>query len=89
MTALRKQFLTLVYGDYSLLLEEHEAIYAYTRRLDDACILVLLNFSDQSHTIEVPEGLKLNTTLISNYPERSLSDKTITLEPYQATLIMC
>lgn len=89
MTALRKQFLTLVYGDYSLLLEEHEAIYAFTRRLDDDCILVLLNFSDQPHTIEVPEGLKLNTTLISNYPEQSLRGKTITLDAYQATLIMC
>ena len=50
LTRLRKDNLTLVYGAYELLLPDDEHIYAYTRKLDDEVILVLLNYSgSQQH----------------------------------------
>lgn len=46
MLQLRKQWKTLVYGDFELLHPSHEQLFAYKRTLDGACdALVVLNFS--------------------------------------------
>jgi oligo-1,6-glucosidase len=66
---LRKENPILVYGQYDLILEEHEQIYAYTRRYEGETLLVILNFSDQESEFVLPEGLKHGgkSLLISNY----------------------
>jgi oligo-1,6-glucosidase len=45
LIALRKKHPVIVYGDHELLLSGDEKIYAYRRRLEDAVLLVLCNFS--------------------------------------------
>jgi oligo-1,6-glucosidase len=92
LVALRKSNLTLVYGDYTLLLPEHDALYAYLRCLDDEELLVLLNYSDQLikvNTSDLSESLdaaSLNL-LINNYEDLAINNTSVTLQPYQAVII--
>jgi oligo-1,6-glucosidase len=44
----------VVHGDFTMLLEEDERVYAFTRRHEDVELLVLGNFSGEEVTIDVP-----------------------------------
>lgn len=87
---LRKTFLALVYGSYTLYLPEHEQVLAYSRRLEDKCLLMLLNVSPQPAVCALPAcmtGSQANL-LIANYPigtPADLQDLT-TLRPYEARI---
>jgi oligo-1,6-glucosidase len=88
MTEVRKKNPILVYGDYTLLLPEHEQVYAFTRELDEAKMLVLLNFSGTESAIELVElqGLTSEKVVIDNYEGTAVEGAYITLRPYQAIL---
>ena len=84
---LRRENPVVVYGRYDLLLESHEEIYAFTRALDEEQLLVILNFSENTPTFDLPEGISYSSTelLISNYdvnPEDDLH--RIALRPFEA-----
>ena len=86
MVQLRKTNPVLVYGQYQLLAPENPDIYAYTRTLGAQKVLVLLNFSAKNLPLELPELKSIKETWINNYPEASVSDGTISLQPYQAVI---
>lgn len=85
MTKLRKEHLGLIYGDYRLLQEENEDIYAYTRTFGQECFLILLSFSTQRNAITLNElhfdKVKL---LISNDDVQPRDGKTFPMYAYQA-----
>ncbi|MEQ6388080.1 alpha-glucosidase [Bacillaceae bacterium S4-13-58] len=84
---LRKKHNLIVYGDYELLLPEHDQIYAYVRSLEDEKLLVVTNFSERHVDFNLPDDLtfKAEELLISNYPEPlDLNVKSFTLKPYEA-----
>lgn len=84
---LRKAHPLLVYGTYDLLLEDHPAIYAYTRTLADERLLVILNFTKQPADFVLPAALTFTDQrlLISNYAvESSEAIDHLTLQPYEA-----
>jgi oligo-1,6-glucosidase len=88
MTKLRNENLVLVYGDYDLLLPDHEQIYAYTRILGEDKMLVLLNFSDKPAEATLPEAEGLNEIFINNYDSSPIkAESKIVLEPYQAVIV--
>ena len=96
MVRLRKDNLTLVYGQYALLLPEHKQLYAYTRHLDDEVLLVLLNYSDTALSIDkVALGISDTTDtkeasafiLINNFSDFEMTNSTVVLRPYQAVII--
>ena len=88
MTKLRNDNLVLVYGDYDLLLPDHEQIYAYTRILGEDKMLVLLNFSDKPAEANLPEAEGLNEIFINNYNSSPIkAESKIVLEPYQAVIV--
>jgi len=83
LISLRKENPVMVYGDYELLLPDHEFIYAYTRTLENEKWLVLLNFCNNEQQIDLPDELNSAKELIlSNYKEES-PDREI-LRPYEA-----
>lgn len=84
MVTLRKEHPVLVYGAYSLLLPDHEKIYAYTREWEGQKMLVLLNFSNDIVTLPVPVEEELEDLLINNYPQVYYKDRVFSLEPWQA-----
>nr|WP_299066839.1 alpha-glucosidase [uncultured Allomuricauda sp.] len=86
MVQLRKDHLGLVYGDYQLLLEDNEQVYAYTRSMDDENYLILLSFSEEKANLEL-DDLASSTLdlLISNDQHVALQgSSSFELNPYQA-----
>jgi oligo-1,6-glucosidase len=87
LIALRKQHEVMVYGDYELWLENHDSIYAYTRKLGEEIWLVILNFFKEPVTFELPTQLQHETRelIISNYEvDADQSISSFGLRPYEA-----
>ena len=55
LISLRDEHEVMVYGHYGLLLGEHDSVWGYTRSLDGAHLLVLLNFSDHEQHFDIPD----------------------------------
>ena len=87
MAKIRNENPVLVYGKYELLQKDHPEIYAFTRRLDDKKMLVLLNFSDKDASISLPEIAASRKVLINNYEAFENDGKNTTLAPYQAVVV--
>lgn len=86
MVQIRKDHLALVYGDYQLLQEDNEQVYAYTRSMNDENYLILLSFSEEKANLELGD-LASSTLqlLISNDTNEALKSSTrFELNPYQA-----
>jgi oligo-1,6-glucosidase len=86
MVKLRKEHEILIYGDYELLAAENPDIYAFTRTLNNAKVLVLLNFTNHDSSIELTEIGTINEALINNYSNVEVSKNNIQLKPYQAII---
>lgn len=82
MIRLRKEYDTLIYGDYEDLMPESEFIYTYRRWDDHGEFYIYLNFSNRElHNIPLPEDKEVEM-LLSNQPmERGYIDK---LKPWEA-----
>lgn len=87
MTQLRKDHLTLVYGDYEILQREHPEIYMFTRTYKDEKLLVVLNFTENQTSVSLDASLKPGAILINNYQGVNLSGKELILEPFQAVIL--
>lgn len=88
LVQLRKDHVELVYGEYKLYDAEHEQLYIYSRSLDKASTLIILNFSDELVPYTIPKELhKKHVELISNN-ETTLQHEGhhVTLLPWQAVL---
>lgn len=84
LIALRKQNPVMVYGDYQLLMQDNEQIYAYTRTLGEVIWLIALNFSESAAILELDDrysGMK-RELIIGNYPEDGMEPER--LRPYEA-----
>lgn len=89
LIALRKSHDIMVYGDYQLLLPEHDRLYCYTRELNDEKWIVILNFFGHDELFTLPEEIvkRQGTLIISNYNdvEQQCDDLgSIKLRPYEA-----
>lgn len=84
---LRKESETLVYGNYDLILENDDQIYAYTRTLGDETIVVITNLFPEAAEFVWPKSVQANKAelCISNYQVQTDQDvTTISLRPYEA-----
>ncbi len=84
---LRKNNPVLIYGDYQLLDEEHQQVYAYTRSLNTEKFLVLLNFSKENATFDLPQAVDAEAVLINNYDGFNPDQQKANLKPYQAVIV--
>ncbi|WP_342429009.1 alpha-glucosidase [Paenibacillus sp. FSL L8-0158] len=83
---LRKDHEVIIYGDYELIYPENKDLFAYTRTLKGAKLLVVCNF--QKYTTHLPLQKELAETkqlLISNYPS-NMSE--IEMRPYEARMYL-
>jgi oligo-1,6-glucosidase len=77
----------VAHGDFHMLLADHDQIYAFTRRLGNAGLLVLANFSGEPATIEVPDAdrWKGAELVLANYPVNAVEDiQRLSLRPWEA-----
>lgn len=89
MVKLRKQYDTLVYGEYELLLPENDEVYVYLRTLQQERLLVILSFTTRVSKFEVPVIFREAHLLISNERLQINSwqkDSVFSLQPYQACI---
>ncbi|QST01068.1 alpha-glucosidase [Pontibacillus sp. ALD_SL1] len=85
---LRKSNDVVVYGRYDLLLEESEAIYAFTRTLESDQLLVLCNFTGEKQTAQLDDFSGKRGSVFLTNREGVVVDaedlKEVELEPYEA-----
>ncbi|MDN4614006.1 alpha-glucosidase [Leifsonia sp. F6_8S_P_1B] len=74
-------------GDFTLVLPEHEQIFAYARRLGDASLLVLANLSGEPATYDVEAVAEWQDAepLLANTPDAAPSP-TGSLAPWEAVV---
>ncbi|KUP24046.1 alpha-glucosidase [Paenibacillus sp. DMB5] len=86
---LRKEHPVMVYGDFDLMLEDHQQIFAYTRHDKAEEWLILLNFSNEEAHWKLPEleaeRLLGADFLFGNYPGETepKCHRQGTLKPYE------
>ncbi|MGY4762715.1 glycoside hydrolase family 13 protein [Paenibacillus caseinilyticus] len=89
LIALRKQHDIMVYGEFISILDEHEQIYAYLRKLGEERWLILLNFAGESAVFELPGSVEGSggELIIGNYGDaesQAASVRQVDLRPYEA-----
>ena len=82
LISLRKEYPVIRDGSFTLLDGEDENVFAYTRDLGNAHMLVVCNFTAQQLEYEVPEEYFGSRLLISNY-----ADPAPGLRPYEAVML--
>ncbi|MED4454165.1 alpha-glucosidase [Metabacillus fastidiosus] len=88
---LRKKYEVIIYGNYKLILENDEQIYAYTRELKGDNLLVITNFSRENALFRMPYELQTvkKELLISNYDKvEKEQEQFILLRPYEARVYL-
>lgn len=78
----------IVHGRYELLEKDDPALFIYTRTLDDAQLLVMCNFKEQTREWTMPAGFAGAQVLISNTGRTQQAEQTITLQPYEALVLL-
>ncbi|RAK74040.1 glycoside hydrolase family 13 protein [Aspergillus fijiensis CBS 313.89] len=94
---LRKKYLDIfVYGDYTLVDRESQAVFAYTRQYEDQKALVLANWTDQTlewdpvaNGVGAVKGVVLNTyESAESAGGRIRSGGKWSLRPYEAVVVL-
>ena len=85
---LRKEYDVITDGDFELIFDHDEEIFAYVRTNESEKLLVINNFYDKAKTISLPKQLKLedykSKMLLSNYDDSAQLGKDILLRPYES-----
>lgn len=79
---LRKENPIIVKGSYTLLLPDHESVFAYEREYEGEKWTVVVNLSEEKETLELGEGIV--SPIISNYSRGKVDLSKIELEAYEA-----
>ena len=83
---IRKNNDTIIYGDYKLLCEDDENIFAYIRELNGDKILVVCNFYDKDVEFKFDGDFNYSKVLLSNYNDSSKMIEKLKLRPYEAVM---
>ncbi|MDQ0208334.1 alpha,alpha-phosphotrehalase [Alkalicoccobacillus murimartini] len=85
---LRKSHDIITFGDYQLLLEDDQHLFAYVREWQGEKLLVVANFSEQNSQFAAPAFLTENhaDVLVSNYEQTNNPTAELTLRPYEAVV---
>ncbi|KMJ55746.1 trehalose-6-phosphate hydrolase [Bacillus sp. LL01] len=84
---LRKEYDVLTYGDYNLIVENDDQIFAYVRTYQDEQLVVVNNFYGQEASIDLEQVLgefAQSKLLISNYTDSAELPELKTLRPYES-----
>jgi len=87
---LRKEHDIIAYGDFEIILKEHDEIYAFLRHYNNEKLLVINNFYGKETVFELPKELNLEDykckLLISNYSDSKEVYKELRLKPYESVV---
>lgn len=90
LISLRREYPVILWGTYQLILDDHEHIYAYTRKLNEQTLLVITNFSADRHLFQWEEigRFSKQEQLIRNYEPESHLRTEMELKPYEAVVYL-
>ncbi|WP_444662583.1 glycoside hydrolase family 13 protein [Cellulomonas sp. CW35] len=74
-------------GDFTMLLADDEAVYAFTRRLDDVELLVLGNVSGDEQLALVDPAWTDAQVLLGNYDDARVVETPVRLRPWEALVV--
>jgi oligo-1,6-glucosidase len=74
----------VAHGDFTMLLADHEQVYAFTRRYAGTELLVLGNFSGEALSVEVPGGWDGAELVLGNLAAPDPLGARVTLQPWEA-----
>ena len=83
LVQLRKDYKVFVDGKFTLLLEDDENIFAYSRKNEEKTMIVVCNFFDKEIPMPLAKECEGMEVLISNY--KDTSDMSV-LRPYEARM---
>ena len=83
LVQLRKDYPVFVDGKFTLLLEDDENIFAYSRKNEEKNMIVVCNFFDKEIPMPLAKECEGMEVLISNY--KDTSDMSV-LRPYEARM---
>lgn len=85
---LRNQYDVITNGDFQLISDEDDAVFAFVRNNVSEKLLVINNFYGKEHTFVLPSQISLDEydckMLLSNYEESKLLGQKILLQPYES-----
>ncbi|MGL5575424.1 MAG: glycoside hydrolase family 13 protein [Sarcina sp.] len=85
--SIKKNSEVLIYGDYKLILEDDENIFAYIRELNDEKYIIICNLSDLECVTKFDIDLENKDLVISNYKEKDFTvKKEMNLEPWECRM---
>ncbi|MGL4449762.1 MAG: glycoside hydrolase family 13 protein [Sarcina sp.] len=85
--SIKKNSEVLIYGDYKLILEDDENIFAYIRELNDEKYIIICNLSDLECITKFDIYLENKDLVISNYKEKDFTvKKEMNLEPWECRM---
>jgi glycosidase len=75
-----------IYGDFRLVDDKHEQVFAYTRTDGKDIVLVVSNFGSEEVGWQLPEGTKLamDKVLTSNFGDVKVQGSQVELRPFEA-----
>jgi len=90
LISLRKEYDIVTEGNFELILDDHDAIFAYIRNDGDEKLLVVNNFYEKDVEFQLPEHKDLtefnSKILLSNYSDTSENPLKLTLRPYESVV---
>lgn len=88
LVALRHEHDVVALGDFGMLLDEHEQVYAFTRSLDDVVLLVLGNLSSEPATFSLDDAdAWQDATVLSHNVVGEAPSPLGTLAPWEAVVL--
>ncbi len=84
---LRKEHPIIVYGSYTLLLEEDPVIFAYLREYEGKRWLVCANFSEEVQKLQLEVDETESKPIIQNYQRDFYDLSELVLEPYETFVV--
>jgi trehalose-6-phosphate hydrolase len=88
LIGLRKEYDVITNGDYELISEENDSIFAFVRKTENDMLLVINNFYGKDIVYALPVRLDIDgltsSVLLSNYEDSAPLEKAIPLRPYES-----
>ena len=82
---LRKNNELIVWGDYQLVTDTPDDVFAYYRTLNNEQWLVVCNMSEKNQPYTLAD--QAMTLVISNYPQKQIPTGKLNLRPYEAFVL--
>ncbi len=87
LIALRARTPALIYGDYKDLDLTNSTIYAFTRTLGSERYLIVMNFTHNQATFDIPADLHPTTTVLASTPTSAHVGSRLQLKGWEARII--